>query len=82
MLRTIVPRPGELRLRINASSPDEIHAGVLWQVGSLNGIVRAVGGRLSHVKPHGAPAAVVEDVGPDRPGVLAVALPGCVGGRG
>lgn len=35
-------------------SPDEIYAGVLYQVGSLNGIVRALGGRLSHVKPHGA----------------------------
>ncbi|WP_081259553.1 5-oxoprolinase subunit PxpA [Burkholderia territorii] len=33
---------------------DEIYAGVQYQIGVLSGIVRAMGGRLSHVKPHGA----------------------------
>ncbi|KIP17096.1 hypothetical protein WL21_02540 [Burkholderia ubonensis] len=32
----------------------DIYAGVLYQIGSLNGIVKAIGGKLSHVKPHGA----------------------------
>ncbi|TDA45948.1 5-oxoprolinase subunit PxpA [Burkholderia pyrrocinia] len=33
---------------------DEIYAGIQYQVGALNGIVRALGGCLAHVKPHGA----------------------------
>jgi len=32
----------------------EIYAGVLYQLGALAAIVRAEGGRMSHVKPHGA----------------------------
>ena len=32
----------------------EIYAGVLYQLGALAAIVKAEGGRLSHVKPHGA----------------------------
>jgi UPF0271 protein len=31
-----------------------VRAGVLYQVGALDGIVRAEGGELAHVKPHGA----------------------------
>ena len=34
--------------------PDELEAAVLYQVAALDGIVRAEGGRLAHVKPHGA----------------------------
>lgn len=34
--------------------PDEVYAGVLFQIGGLSAIVRAQGGRLAHVKPHGA----------------------------
>jgi UPF0271 protein len=37
-----------------AMSADELAAAVLYQVAALDGIVRACGGRLSHVKPHGA----------------------------
>jgi len=33
--------------------PDEITAGVLYQVGALAAIVKAEGGTLAHVKPHG-----------------------------
>jgi UPF0271 protein len=33
---------------------DELEAAVLYQVAALVGIVRAEGGRLVHVKPHGA----------------------------
>jgi UPF0271 protein len=33
--------------------PDEIVANVLYQVGALSAIVKAEGGQLSHVKPHG-----------------------------
>ncbi|WP_175804185.1 5-oxoprolinase subunit PxpA [Burkholderia cenocepacia] len=33
---------------------DEIYAGVQYQIGALDGIVRAFGGRVAHVKPHGA----------------------------
>jgi 5-oxoprolinase (ATP-hydrolysing) subunit A len=32
----------------------ELEASVLYQVAALDGIVRAEGGRLAHVKPHGA----------------------------
>jgi 5-oxoprolinase (ATP-hydrolysing) subunit A len=34
--------------------PHVIRAGVLYQIGALEGIVRAEGGELAHVKPHGA----------------------------
>ncbi|MBV1777058.1 5-oxoprolinase subunit PxpA [Burkholderiaceae bacterium DAT-1] len=33
---------------------DEVRAGILYQVGALQAIVNAEGGRLTHVKPHGA----------------------------
>jgi len=42
---------GRRELQITAS---DAHALVLYQVGALAGIVRAAGGRLAHVKPHGA----------------------------
>jgi len=35
-------------------SPEEIYSFCLYQVGALSGIVRARGGRLQHVKVHGA----------------------------
>lgn len=35
-------------------SPDELEASVLYQVGALDGIARAEGAHLRHVKPHGA----------------------------
>jgi UPF0271 protein len=34
--------------------PDDIVSGVLYQIGALAAIVRAEGGVLAHVKPHGA----------------------------
>ncbi|RZI66554.1 MAG: 5-oxoprolinase subunit PxpA, partial [Variovorax sp.] len=34
--------------------PDEIVAGVLYQIGALAAIVKGEGGTLAHVKPHGA----------------------------
>ncbi|WP_250473301.1 5-oxoprolinase subunit PxpA [Caballeronia sp. GAFFF1] len=34
--------------------PDEIYAGVLYQLGALAAIAKAEGGRVAHVKPHGA----------------------------
>ena len=37
-----------------ALSPREIREAVLYQVGALAGIAAAAGGRLVHVKPHGA----------------------------
>jgi len=37
-----------------AMSPVELEAAVLYQVAALAGIVAAEGGRLAHVKPHGA----------------------------
>ncbi|PEB50476.1 lactam utilization protein LamB [Bacillus pseudomycoides] len=35
-------------------SPDEVYDYVLYQIGALDGFVRAAGGRMHHVKPHGA----------------------------
>lgn len=37
-----------------ALPPGDVYAGVLYQVGALAAIVRAEGGRIAHVKPHGA----------------------------
>jgi len=35
-------------------TPDEAYALTLYQIAALDGFVRAAGGRLHHVKPHGA----------------------------
>lgn len=35
-------------------SPDEVYAMVLYQIGALRAIAEAAGGKLHHVKPHGA----------------------------
>jgi UPF0271 protein len=40
--------------RALAASPAETYAYVLYQIGALAAFVRAAGGRLHHVKPHGA----------------------------
>ena len=37
-----------------AMTADEVYATVLYQLGALQAFVRAAGGRLVHVKPHGA----------------------------
>jgi len=34
--------------------PDDLFADVLYQIGALDGIARAYGGRVAYVKPHGA----------------------------
>ena len=34
--------------------PDELTAGVLYQIGALDGLARAAGSRVRYVKPHGA----------------------------
>ncbi|TWG85280.1 UPF0271 protein [Cupriavidus gilardii J11] len=34
--------------------PAQVYADVLYQLGALDAMVRAEGGRLSHIKPHGA----------------------------
>ena len=40
--------------RVLHASPEEIEADVLYQIAALDGMVRARGLRLHHVKPHGA----------------------------
>jgi 5-oxoprolinase (ATP-hydrolysing) subunit A len=40
--------------RAQAVAAEEIHALVLYQIAALDGLARAAGGRLQHVKPHGA----------------------------
>jgi len=35
-------------------TPDEVEASVLYQIGALQGVARAQGARVVHVKPHGA----------------------------
>jgi len=42
---------GRVRMEM---SPEAIEQLVLYQIGALEGFVRARGGRLTHVKPHGA----------------------------
>jgi UPF0271 protein len=34
--------------------PEQVYADVLYQIGALAAIVKAQGGKLAHVKPHGA----------------------------
>jgi UPF0271 protein len=73
--------------RAMAMAPAELEAAVLYQVAALAGIVAAEGGRLAHVKPHGAlyhrvaadPAAAsafVAAVARLGPGLRVVAPPG------
>ncbi|SHF35004.1 LamB/YcsF family protein [Vibrio gazogenes] len=40
--------------RIMAITPQEAYDMVVYQIGALHGFVRAAGGHLHHVKPHGA----------------------------
>ncbi|MGR5985420.1 5-oxoprolinase subunit PxpA [Bacillus cytotoxicus] len=40
--------------RIIGVSPDEVYNYVVYQIGALDGFVRAAGGKMHHVKPHGA----------------------------
>ncbi|MFG6466081.1 5-oxoprolinase subunit PxpA [Roseateles sp. BYS87W] len=35
-------------------TPDEVRADLIYQIGALDALVRAAGGQLHHVKPHGA----------------------------
>lgn len=56
--------------RAMAMAPAELEAAVLYQVAALAGIVHAEGGRLSHVKPHGA---LYHHVAADRPAAMAFA---------
>ncbi|MDF5755384.1 5-oxoprolinase subunit PxpA [Spongiactinospora sp. TRM90649] len=54
--------------------PDELSAEVLYQVAALDGVARAMGGRVSYVKPHGALYnRVVRDAGQAEALVGAVA---------
>jgi UPF0271 protein len=43
------------------ASHDELVADVVWQIGGLTGVARAVGGSVRYVKPHGALYSVVAD---------------------
>jgi UPF0271 protein len=40
--------------RVVPVTPDELYADVVYQIGALDGLARAAGGRVSYVKPHGA----------------------------
>ena len=40
--------------RVMQLSPQEAYDLVMYQIGALNGFVKAEGGKLQHVKPHGA----------------------------
>jgi 5-oxoprolinase (ATP-hydrolysing) subunit A len=67
--------------------PDELEAEILYQIGALDGIARAEGGRVSYVKPHGAlynraardreqAAAIAAAVVSYDPGLPLLVLPG------
>lgn len=47
--------------RVMAVSPEEAAAYVRYQAGALQAFVRAAGGELHHIKPHGAFFAVLRD---------------------
>ncbi len=68
-------------------APDELTDDVLYQVGALDALARAVGGRVAYLKPHGAlynatvhhdeqAAAVVRAVREHDPSLPVVGLPG------
>lgn len=68
-------------------APDELTDDVLYQIGALDGIARACGGRVRYVKPHGAlyhavsgherqAEAVVRAVAEYDPALPVVGLPG------
>lgn len=70
-------------------SPADLTAAVLYQIGALDGLARAVGGRVRYVKPHGAlyaacvghegqARAVVEAVSAYGGGLAILGLPGSV----
>ncbi|MDY0011578.1 MAG: 5-oxoprolinase subunit PxpA [Rhodocyclaceae bacterium] len=40
--------------RAMALAPEELEAAILYQLGALAGMIASEGGRMSHVKPHGA----------------------------
>ncbi|MDZ5609241.1 5-oxoprolinase subunit PxpA [Bacillus pseudomycoides] len=40
--------------RMMRVSPEEVYDYVLYQIGALDGFIRAAGGSMHHVKPHGA----------------------------
>jgi UPF0271 protein len=69
--------------------PEELCAEVLYQLAAVDGIARAMGGRASYVKPHGAlynricrdreqAAAVVDAVADYDPSLPVLTLPGSV----
>ncbi len=68
-------------------APDDLRDAVLYQIGALDGIARAVGGRVAYVKPHGAlynaivhhetqASAVADAVGEYDPTLPLLGLPG------
>jgi len=57
--------------RAMAIPPDELGAAVLYQMAALAGVARAEGGRLTHVKPHGA---LYHRLATDREAAEAVAV--------
>jgi UPF0271 protein len=68
-------------------APEELMAGVLYQIGALDGLAHAAGSRVRYVKPHGAlyntavdhegqAAAVVAAVLAYDPGLPVLGLPG------
>lgn len=70
-------------------SPDDLYADVLYQLGALDGIARACGGRVAFLKPHGAlynaivhhevqAAAVVKAVAAYDDSLPVLGLPGSV----
>jgi UPF0271 protein len=48
------PDLGGFGRRFMDISPDDLTAGVIYQIGALDGLARSVGGRVAYVKPHGA----------------------------
>lgn len=69
--------------------PEELCAEVLYQLAAVDGIARAMGGRVSYVKPHGAlynrvcrdevqAAALIDAVADYDPSLPVLTLPGSV----
>jgi UPF0271 protein len=67
--------------------PEELSAEIIYQIGALDGIARAEGGRVSYVKPHGAlynraardpeqAAVIAAAVASYNPGLPLLTLPG------
>jgi 5-oxoprolinase (ATP-hydrolysing) subunit A len=68
------PDLGGFGRRFMDISPDDLMAGVIYQIGALDGLARSVGGQVAYVKPHGALYNAVVDHDDQAAAIVAAVL--------